>query len=100
MYYFLILIQKILLDFISQNTTLNISIGDTKHAEYFKSIRGEDIETVSFEIPNWLNEFIKENAIQQRNYKINPLYQKGLAPKIVDPTTPVDSYEFPSVWAK
>ncbi len=83
-----------------QNATLNISIGDTKHAEHFKNIRGGDAEIVSFEIPKWLNEFIKENAIPQKGYKTNPLNQKGMAPKIVDPTTPGDSYEFPKVWTK
>ncbi|WXG13181.1 RHS repeat-associated core domain-containing protein [Xenorhabdus griffiniae] len=83
-----------------QNATLNISIGDTKHAEHFKSIRGPESEIVSFEIPKWLDNLIKENAIPQKHYKTNPLNQKGMAPKKVDPTTPGDSYELPSVWAK
>jgi YD repeat-containing protein len=80
-------------------TTLNISIGDPAHAEYFLSKRpGADI--TSFEIPKWMSDFIHEEAIPQVNYKSNPLNQGGLAPKIVDPTTPGRSYELPSVWAK
>ncbi|MCW2256718.1 hypothetical protein M2263_002809 [Providencia alcalifaciens] len=80
--------------------TLNISIGDAKHAEYFKNIRGKDAEIVSFNIPRWLDNFIKENAVPQVGYKTNPLNQMNMAPKIVDPTTPGKSYELPSVWAK
>nr|WP_315985614.1 RHS repeat-associated core domain-containing protein [Xenorhabdus bovienii] len=83
-----------------QNATLNISIGDTKHAEHFKKIRGDDAELVSFEIPKWLDDFIKENAIKQKGYKTNPLNQGKLAPKIVDPSTPGDSYELPGIWTK
>lgn len=82
-----------------QNTTLNISIGDPAHAAYFKTLRpGSSI--VSFEIPPWMDTFIQENAIPQAGYRSNPLNQGGLAPKIVDPTTPGRSYELPSVWAK
>jgi len=82
-----------------QSTTLNISIGDPVHAEYFQSLRpGSKI--VSFEIPAWMDSFIQENAIPQAGYRNNPLNQGGLAPKIVDPTTPGRSYELPSVWAK
>ncbi|SFG44202.1 RHS repeat-associated core domain-containing protein, partial [Proteus mirabilis] len=83
-----------------QNATLNISIGDSKHAEHFKNIRGGDAEVVSFEIPKWFDDFIKENAIPQKGYRTNPLNQQGMAPKIVDPTTPGDSYELPKIWAK
>lgn len=71
-----------------RNATLNISIGDASHAEYFRTLRPNST-VVSFEIPSWMNELIKENAIPQFDYKSNPLNQGGLAPKIVDPTTPV-----------
>jgi uncharacterized Zn-binding protein involved in type VI secretion len=82
-----------------QNTTLNISIGDPAHAAYFQTLRpGSSI--VSFEIPPWMDSFIQETAIPQAGYRSNPLNQGGLAPKIVDPTTPGRSYELPSVWAK
>ena len=82
-----------------QNTTLNISIGDPAHAAYFQTLRpGSSI--VSFEIPPWMDGFIQETAIPQAGYRSNPLNQGGLAPKIVDPTTPGRSYELPSVWAK
>jgi filamentous hemagglutinin len=53
-----------------------------------------------FEIPSWLHDFIKENAIPQDFYNSNPLNQGGLAPKIVDPTTPGLSYELPSPWGQ
>ncbi|WP_189525243.1 putative Ig domain-containing protein [Nostoc sp. 'Peltigera membranacea cyanobiont' 232] len=79
-------------------TTLNISIGDPSHAEHFLSRRpGADI--TSFEIPNWMADFIDSEAIPQANYRTNPLNQGGLAPKVVDPTTPGLSYELPSIWA-
>ena len=80
-------------------TTLNISIGDPVHAEYFLSKRpGADI--TSFEVPKWMSDFIHEEAIPQVGYKTNPLNQGGLAPKLVDPTTPGLSYELPPIWAK
>ncbi|CDM87576.1 hypothetical protein [Xenorhabdus bovienii] len=83
-----------------KNGTLSISIGDTKHAEHFKNIRGPTAEIVSFKIPNWLERLIKENTIPQDGYKKNPLNQNQMAPKKVDPTTPGDFYELPSVWTK
>lgn len=82
-----------------QNTTLNISIGDPAHAAYFQTLRpGSSV--VSFEIPPWMDSFIQENAIPQAGYRSNPLNQGGLAPKIVDPTTPGRSYELPAPWGK
>lgn len=39
-----------------------------------------------------------ENAIPQKEYKSNALNQGGTAPKIVDPTTPGNSYELPALW--
>jgi Domain of unknown function (DUF4157) len=80
-------------------TTLNVSIGDTEHARYFQSLRPGS-EIVSFEIPKWMDEFIQSEAIPQVNYRSNPLNQGGLAPKIVDPTTPGRSYELPQIWAE
>lgn len=80
-------------------TTLNISIGDPAHAEYFLSKRpGADI--TSFEVPKWMGDFIDEEAIPQAFYRTNPMNQGGLAPKVVDPTTPGRSYELPDIWAK
>ncbi|SIO96659.1 hemagglutinin repeat-containing protein [Vibrio spartinae] len=81
------------------NTTLNISIGDIEHARYFQSLRPGS-EITSFDIPKWMDDFIEESAIPQVNYKSNPLSQGGLAPKIVDPTTPGRSYELPSIWTQ
>ncbi|AOJ64589.1 hypothetical protein WJ32_18595 (plasmid) [Burkholderia ubonensis] len=84
---------------IIQNGTLNISIGDASHAEYFQTLRPNSTVT-AFEIPSWLDDFIHENAISQDFYRSNPLNQGGLAPKIVDPTTPGRSYELPSPWGQ
>ncbi|KAB8053539.1 hypothetical protein GCN74_25255 [Janthinobacterium sp. FT14W] len=82
-----------------QNTTLNISIGNTSHAAHFQTLRPGSTVT-SFEIPNWMDDFIQESAIPQLGYRSNPLNQGGLVPKIVDPTTPGRSYELPSLWGK
>ncbi|WP_280190170.1 hypothetical protein [Delftia sp. PS-11] len=80
-------------------TTLNVSVGDPVHAEYFLSKRpGADI--TSFDVPKWMGDFIEEQAIPQVGYRTNPANQGGLAPKLVDPTTPGRSYELPDVWAK
>jgi filamentous hemagglutinin len=84
---------------IIKNGTLNISIGDASHAEYFQTLRPGSTVT-SFEIPTWTDSFIQENAIPQDFYRSNPLNQGGLAPKIVDPTTPGRSYELPSPWGQ
>ncbi|TGO01965.1 hypothetical protein PN36_33030 [Candidatus Thiomargarita nelsonii] len=79
-------------------TTLNISTGDPKHAQYFLSKR-PGAKITSFEIPKWMDEFIQSEAIPQVGYRTNPLNQGGLAPKVVDPSTPGRSYELPSIWA-
>ena len=80
--------------------TLNISIGDSSHAQHFLDIRGGNAEIVSFQLPKWMADFIKESAIPQAGYRTNPLNQGGLAPKRVDPTTPARTYELPSIWAE
>lgn len=84
---------------IIQGGTLNISIGDASHAQYFQTLRPGSTVT-SFEIPSWMDDFIQENAISQDFYRSNPLNQGGLAPKIVDPTTPGRSYELPAPWGQ
>ncbi|ECB9722140.1 hypothetical protein FL869_13680 [Listeria monocytogenes] len=61
---------------------LNVSTGKD-HAKYFKEKRSNSY-IVEFEIPKYLDDLIKENAISQNGYKINPLNQGGTAPKIVD----------------
>ena len=82
-----------------QPTTLNVSIGDSAHAEYFRQLRpGSRITT--FEIPKWMDDFIQAEAIPQAGYRKNPLNQGGLAPKIVDPNQPGRSLELPSIWAE
>lgn len=82
-----------------KNATINLSVGDTKHAEHFMSLRPGS-ELVKFEVPQWFDDFLKSNAIPQNGYKLNPANQGGLAPKIVDPTTPGTSYELPPVWSR
>ena len=80
--------------------TLNISIGDSSHAQHFLDIRGGNAEIVSFQLPKWMADFIEESAIPQVGYRTNPLHQEGLIPKRVDPTTPGRAYELPSKWAE
>jgi hypothetical protein len=53
-------------------TTLNISIGDPEHAQYFLSQRRPGGEITSFEIPRWMDDFIQGEAIPQANYRANP----------------------------
>jgi hypothetical protein len=70
-----------------------------EHANHFQSLRpGSSI--VSFEVPAWFDAFLKEYAIPQKGYKTNPANQNGLAPKIVDPTTPGLSYVLPPTWSQ
>lgn len=82
------------------NRSLNVSIGDASHAEYFQNLRGSESSITSFKIPSWLNDFIEETAIPQYGYRDNPLNQRMMAPKITDPTTPGRSFELPPVWTK
>jgi hypothetical protein len=83
----------------SGSKNLNISIGDSSHADYFQTLRPGSTVT-SFDIPSWLDDMIQESAIPQDFYRSNPANQGGLAPKIVDPTTPGRSYELPSPWGQ
>ncbi|MEK4407074.1 hypothetical protein MKZ26_22150 [Sporosarcina sp. FSL K6-6792] len=85
---------------IQKDVNVNISTGDIEHAKYFLNEKRPGGEIVAFDIPDWLNEFVKETAIPQRGYKKNPLNQGGNAPKTVDPSTPGDSYEFPPIWSE
>jgi hypothetical protein len=81
------------------NSTLNLSIGDISHAEYFQKLRpGSKI--YSFKVETWFDDMVKEFEIPQHKYKSNIKNQKNLAPKITDPTTRGYSYEFPSEWSK
>lgn len=77
---------------------LNVSLGDRSHAVYYRDTRRPGGEIVSFEIPTWLSDFIKEEAIPQFRYGANPRNQRGMAPKIVDPSTPGYSVELPQPW--
>ena len=55
---------------------------------------------VAFDIPSWMDDFIHDEAIPQLLYRTNPANQGGLAPKVVDPTTPGRSYELPPIWSE
>nr|WP_255299847.1 pre-toxin TG domain-containing protein [Bacillus cereus] len=61
---------------------LNVSTGKD-HSTYFKNKRA-DSYIVEFEVPQYLDNLIKKNAISQKGYKTNPLNQGRTAPKIVD----------------
>ena len=82
----------------NKKANLNVSTGNDEHAKYFLSKRGSNAEIVEFDIPTWLDDFLQENAINQKGYRKNPLNQGGTAPKIVDPTTLGNSYELPAPW--
>ncbi|WP_027085548.1 hypothetical protein [Cohnella panacarvi] len=82
----------------NKDANLNVSAGTREHAEYFQQKRGNGAEIVEVEVPNWFDDFVKENAIPQYKYNSNPLNQGGAAPKVVDPSTPGTSYEFPAPW--
>lgn len=73
---------------------VNVSSGDRTHAEYFKTKRPGSYG-VGFQTDSRFSDFMRESAIPQKGYRTNPLNQGGHAPKIVDPTTPGDSYELP-----
>jgi RHS repeat-associated protein len=80
------------------NTTVNISIGDLKHAQHFLQLRPGG-KIYSFEIPKWMDDFIEAEKIPQFGAKDN-LKSSKLYPQEVDITTPGRSYQLPSVWAK
>ncbi|CAM5782451.1 MULTISPECIES: hypothetical protein [Brevibacillus] len=82
----------------NKEANLNVSAGTREHAEYFLQKRGNGAEIVEVEVPKWFDDFVKENAIPQYKYNSNPLNQGGTAPKVVDPSTPGTSYEFPAPW--
>ena len=82
---------------VQQNTNINISTRSLEHAQYFQTLRpGSKI--IEFRVPKWFDDFIQESAIPQKGFRSNPANQGGLAPKIVDPTTPGSSYELPPIW--
>jgi hypothetical protein len=82
-----------------KNSTLNVSTGNLDHVNHFLNLR-PGAYVVKFEVPSWFDDMIKEYAIPQSNYTTNPLNQGGIAPKLVDPTTPGLSYELPQIWSK
>jgi hypothetical protein len=81
-----------------QRKTLNVS--DLEHAEYFQATKRPGGTIVSFEIPKWLDDFIREYTIPQRGYRTNPANQGRMAPKRVDPRQPGFSLELPPIWVE
>jgi RHS repeat-associated protein len=80
------------------NTTVNISIGDIKHAQHFLKLRPGG-KVYSFEIPKWMDDFIEAEKIPQFGAKKN-IKSAKLYPQEVDTTTPGRSYQLPPLWAK
>ncbi|MFK4474793.1 phage baseplate assembly protein gpV [Paenibacillus sp. RC73] len=85
---------------IKKDVNVNISTGNIEHAKYFLKEKRPGGEIVAFDVPKWLDDFVKETAIPQTGSKKNPLNQGGSAPKVVDPSTPGNSYEFPPIWSE
>ena len=83
-----------------KDTTLYVSAYDLEHAQYFRDTRRPGGEIVEFEVPKYLDDLIRENAIPQANAKLNPGYQDGMAPQIVDPTTKGTSYGLPDPFVR
>ncbi len=81
------------------NSTLNLSVGNTEHAQHFLTNR-PGAQIVSFRVPLWFHGLVMESAIPQQGYRSNPSNQGGLAPKIVDPRTPGLSIELPPIWSQ
>lgn len=83
---------------INTSGNLNVSAYNTDHANYFSQKRPGEIEIVSFEVPRWFDDFVRETAIPQDGYKTNPLNQGFSAPKMTDLNQPGHTYEFPPIW--
>jgi hypothetical protein len=80
---------------------LNVSIDNGEHSKYFNEVkRGGTSEIVEFDMPEWFDDFLKENTIPQNNYTKNPLNQGGTAPKLVDPNMPGNAFELPAPWSE
>jgi hypothetical protein len=92
---------------------LCVSKNGISHAQYFAQMRanqaadanrngkpGEDtpVQLFQWEMPGWFNKCVEQLEIPQKRCKQNPRNLNGLAPKIVDPNQPGDSYEFNDPW--
>ncbi|MGL4382909.1 MAG: WXG100 family type VII secretion target, partial [Bacilli bacterium] len=82
----------------NKKSNLNISIDEGVHAEYFLKNNREGGVVIEFDIPKWLDDFVKENTISQTNYNTSKFNQLGTAPKLTDISTPGISIEFPVPW--
>ena len=80
----------------NKNADLNVSAYELDHALYFRDAKRPGGEIIEFEVPLYLDELIRGNSIQQHGYRSSPFNQDGMAPKLVDPTTPGTSYELPA----
>jgi hypothetical protein len=82
----------------NKRADLNISIDGGEHANYFRNKRGNDTHTVTWQVPKWFDDLLRDNAVEQYGYRTNPENQGGVAPKIVDKGTPGLSYELSNPW--
>ena len=78
-----------------KSSTLYVSAYDKDHAIHFAKCR-EGAVVVEFEVPKEVDDLIRENVIDQYHAKKNPRYQDGMAPLLVDSTTPGTSYGLPA----
>ena len=88
---------------VTAKSNLSISTTTPEHAEYFKALResqGNPSYIIEFEVPDWFDNFIMENAVGQTGYRSNPLNQARTAPKVVDPrqSGSATALELPSIW--
>ena len=78
-----------------KNSTLYVSAYDAEHAIYYRDSARPGGTIIEFEVPKELDDLVQESAIPQFRAKYNPKNQGGMAPQIVDPTTPGTSYGLP-----
>ncbi|KGL46537.1 hypothetical protein BMT55_14720 [Listeria newyorkensis] len=84
----------------NHDADLNLSAYDKEHAIYFRDTKRPGGEIIEFKVPKELDDLAQETKIDQFKYSENPRNQGGMAPKLVDPTTPGVSYEFPAPWVE
>ena len=89
-----------------------VSKNGMSHAQYFAQMRANQMLTqpgngastpvalYQWEMPHWFAKCVDKISVPQKNFSCNANNLNGLAPKIVDPNQPGDSYEFNSPWYK
>ncbi|MBC1779021.1 pre-toxin TG domain-containing protein [Listeria booriae] len=84
----------------NHDSDLNLSAYSEEHATYFRDTKRPGGEIIEFKVPKALDDLLHETKVDQYRYTQNPKNQGGMAPKVVDPTTPGDSFEFPAPWVE